>query len=62
VTPIQQPETRKFPDVAGRCRAQGHLAIGIRRGAAPILNADPDLVLQPDDLVITIGPSRPKFF
>jgi voltage-gated potassium channel len=62
VTPIQQPETRKFPDVAGRCRAQGHLAIGIRRGTAPILNADPDLVLQPDDLVITIGPSRPKSF
>jgi voltage-gated potassium channel len=62
VTPINQPEMQKFPDVAARCRAQGHLAIGIRRGAAPILNADPDLVLQPDDLVITIGPSRPKSF
>jgi len=47
-----------FGEVAERCRAAGHLAIGIHASKTAKLNVGADQPLEPGDGVITIGPKR----
>lgn len=50
----------RFADVAGRCRQQGHLALGMRRGTQTMLNVDGEMMVQAGDSLITIGETRMK--
>lgn len=48
----------RYEDLAARCRARGHLAIGVRRGANVELNVPDGTRVRAGDEVVTIGPSR----
>lgn len=59
ITPLTANDAAKtFAVLAERCRASGHLLIGLRRGGANTLNPPAETVLTPDDAAITIGEKR----
>jgi len=47
-----------FAQLGERCRREGHLALGVRRGDQVLLNPEPGFHLERGDAVITIGPTR----
>ncbi|NTW36417.1 MAG: potassium channel protein [Syntrophobacteraceae bacterium] len=51
-------EATTFDEVAGRCREEGHLAIGICTPDGPRMNVGGETPLTNRDRVITIGPHR----
>ena len=46
---------KTFGAVGAHCKAQGHLAMGLRRNKKPMLNLATEFAVEPDDAVITIG-------
>lgn len=50
----------RFSDVIVACRRQGHIPLGILRGAESLLNIPEDAELRPGDRVISIGTQRLK--
>lgn len=58
VTRFDGKKKSTFSEVAKTCLEQGHVAIGVRNGAATQLNVAPETKVEPGDGVITIGPSR----
>jgi len=51
-------EATTFDEVAGRCREEGHLAIGICTPDGPRMNVGGETPLTNRDRLITIGPHR----
>lgn len=49
---------KTFAEAAASAQAQGHIAVGVRRGAQTSINVKPDHPLAADDYVVTIGDRR----
>jgi len=58
-TGVQEPF---FADLLTSCHGKGHLAIGLRRGGKILLNLEPQFLIEEEDKVITIGPTREQYF
>lgn len=58
MTAFEMPAAVPFALVARACQKQGHLALGVRRGATRSLNVEGDYEVRPGDQVISIGPRR----
>lgn len=51
-------EKGKFESLRDRCIKQGHLPVGLLRKGETLLNPAHDFALEPDDALISIGPTR----
>jgi len=60
ISPVTLSGPHTFGELSSACNASGHLAVGIRRAGSCRLNIGTDFRLEPEDMVITIGPERLK--
>jgi voltage-gated potassium channel len=58
VTRYRGEKGTTFEKLAERCRAEGHMAIGIRTADGPQINVSADARVTQGDGLITIGPAR----
>jgi voltage-gated potassium channel len=55
-TRVEAPKATRYDALAEKCRAEGHIPIGLRRGREVELNVSLDTMVKSGDELVTIGP------